>query len=89
MRRFLLPLLLAGCATSTAIKTPDGIQHLIECDGSAVPWSACYKKAAEVCPAGYRITQQNTGQSPYSGGGGGGVAAFGAVERKSLMVQCQ
>jgi hypothetical protein len=38
---------------------PDGgIQYLVGCYGALTPMSVCYKKADELCPGGYTITDQ-------------------------------
>jgi hypothetical protein len=46
--------ILAGCATATETKGPSGSKAFFVKCGSAV-MSACYEKAAEVCPKGYAI----------------------------------
>ena len=80
----LLPFL-AGCASSTEIRGPQGqVQHLIECPGSANSMGTCYEKADSLCPAGYDVldAQQAAGPGfvgPYRRGPG--------IERQ-LMVQC-
>lgn len=53
--------LLTGCATSTAMYTPDGRQgYAISCGGEYVwnadSWQACYEKASQLCgEQGYDI----------------------------------
>jgi hypothetical protein len=84
--RYLVIALLAGCAIATPIN--DG-QHLIECDGSAVPWSTCFKKAANVCPNGYTLVSQNTEKGPYSGVATNESAVFAGYERKNIVVKCR
>jgi hypothetical protein len=88
MACFAAILTIVGCATSTQIKTPEGVQHLIECDGTAVPWSTCYKKAAQVCPSGFETLEKNTSATPTAVATEQ-VASIGAVERKSIMVKSQ
>ena len=67
---------------------PDG-KFLIECDGSAVPWSVCFKKATKTCPSGYDLISQNTSNGPYTGGVADGVGAVGAMEHKNIVVKCK
>ena len=64
-------------------------QHFIECDGSGVPWSACFKEAAKVCPSGYDLISQNTDHGPYTGAATNDSAVLGAVERKNITVKCR
>ena len=57
MKYFLVPLsaafaLLTGCVEVT----PMGNQtYHLECDGAMMNWSTCYKKAAQLCPAGFQL----------------------------------
>ena len=80
-------LLLAGCATATKMGQPG--QFLIECDGSAVPLGKCYAKAAELCPKGYDVQGQERANGPTTGAYAGGIASIGAMEHKSIVVQCK
>jgi hypothetical protein len=80
-------LLLTGCANATKMGRPG--QYLIECDGSAVPLGKCYAKAAELCPRGYDVENQERTNGPLTGGAGGGMGAFGSMEHKSIVVQCK
>lgn len=75
-----------GCATSSKIHLPDGsLGYNISCDGSALSFAQCYKKAGQLCgEKGYTLLlkdgeKHNVGYSqgtasgsydPYHGGGG-------------------
>lgn len=53
--------LLAGCTTTQEIKRPaGGTEYLIAC-GAASGWNVCYKRANEVCPAGYETLSEQAG----------------------------
>lgn len=101
MRYFLLipVFILAACAQGTQLPDVNGkSSFLIECDGMAVPWSACYKKAAELCGNKYVVTEKNQGGSSMFGTSGfdanpnyasGGSAISGASGiQKSITVVC-
>jgi hypothetical protein len=53
--------LVASCATSQEIVLPSGEKGFtVDCgtyEGNS--WSACYKKAGEMCPAGYDILEKS------------------------------
>lgn len=87
--RYLILLLLAGCATATPIKTGGAPEYFIECNGAAVPWSKCFAKANESCARGYDILEQATEHGPYSGAMVGSTATFGAALYKHLRVRCK
>jgi hypothetical protein len=80
-------LLLTGCAHATKMGQPG--QFLVECDGSAVPLGKCYAKAAELCPKGYDVLNQERANGPVTGAYAGGIGSIGAMEHKSIMVQCK
>jgi len=72
VRLAVLCLLVAGCAQHSVVMAPDGKNaYLVECGGSR---SNCLAQAAELCPAGYRILDQESrtgafitpGQAGYS-----------------------
>jgi hypothetical protein len=59
----LLPLFLAlaGCTTAEAIRRPDGrVEYLIAC-GAGTGWNVCYRRANELCPAGYETLAEAPG----------------------------
>jgi hypothetical protein len=61
-----LVLLLGGCAKVTEMHGAEGgLLYLIGCYGALTPMSACYKKAAELCPAGYTIIDQTSAVTHY------------------------
>lgn len=71
---------LAGCATATKMHGSDGKEmYHVACDGIALPWSACYKKALETCPGGYflRSGQESSG-SVASGSSGSNFYGAGS-----------
>lgn len=77
--------ILAGCATSTEIRGPNGqIAHLIECPGAALTMGTCYEKANDLCPSGYNVldAQQELGATM--------VSPYGAVQNvdRHLVIQC-
>lgn len=80
-------LMLAGCARATRMGQPG--QYLVECDGSAIPLSTCYKKAAQLCPRGYELLDKERANGPTTGAYAGGVASIGAMEHKNITVQCK
>ena len=85
-----LCVVLQGCATATPIRTGTGqSEYFIECNGEAVPWSKCFAKANESCPAGYDIVEQGTEHGPYTGTMIGSTATFGAALYKHLRVRCK
>ena len=58
--RYLLVLLLAGCAIASPTYDEKGEKVVnISCNGAAVPMSVCYNKANEVCPSGYFLIARN------------------------------
>lgn len=82
--------LVNACATSQSIVLPSGQQGFTVNCGSyeGDSWSACYKKAGEVCPAGYDILEEreekdkNVLANPYS---------FQTVpsDKRTLIIQCK
>jgi hypothetical protein len=79
--------LVAGCASATEIYGPDGqAAMLIECPGAAVPISACFKKANDVCPSGYALLDT------YEGGATTSITQYGAFPStgtdKRILVPC-
>ncbi len=58
---------------------------LISCDGAAVPISACYDKANDVCPDGYFMLGAEDRNDGWISGAYGG----GTINKKSVMVRCK
>ena len=98
----LAALILAGCAAATPMYDQNGNPAFhIACDGAAVPMSACFKKALEVCPQGYALAggeqrslgqigtaQGSTAYNPYSGSGN--LLGFSSpIITKSIVVRCK
>lgn len=86
----LLCLVLAGCATSSTTYLPDGRKgYTINCSGSAVPWSACQKKAGDLCQAkGYDIISAN-GEQGSTFIASGNFASGGTTSNKSMLIACR
>lgn len=80
---------LAGCASATQLKGPDGgAAYLVKC-GSAFK-EKCNQKAAEVCPQGYRVLDRNT--TPYDDLnkiGNVGKLEIATEGPKTIMVECK
>lgn len=69
---------LAGCATATKMMAPSGKQgYLIKCSSDI---SGCYEKAAESCPNGYKIANQDKSVSSYEGN---------LSTSNSMMIECK
>jgi hypothetical protein len=59
-----LLLALAGCTSSQTVYGPDGRQYTrIECNSHALSHGACYRRAMEICPQGYFLTDERTWES--------------------------
>jgi hypothetical protein len=81
----LLVLLLGACAKVTEMREPDGgIRYLVGCYGALTPMSACYNKAAELCPAGYTVTDRNDTASSSITQQGTSVKSVG----EQLVIKC-
>ena len=83
-----LSTLLASCATATKLNTGDGVIYRVECDGTAVPVSVCYKKANDLCAAGWDQLAAD-GSVIQQGAAVADVVYVGAIERKSITVRCR
>lgn len=79
---------LYGCATATVMHAPDGKEMIaIQCDGSAVSPTLCYKKASEMCGAkGYAILGKDGEAIPSSTGYGQINAYQGMIVQQSGMM---
>ncbi len=50
-------LLLLGCATADEMVLPDGTKgYKLNCDGAMLSMGDCYKKAGDLCPQGYDLS---------------------------------
>lgn len=82
----LLLLALGACTSATPIYDSQGQPAvMISCDGMAIPMSKCFERAAEECPKGYALLdQQNTTQGFMAN-------AYGAssMNQKSIAVRCK
>jgi hypothetical protein len=81
----LLVLLLSACARVTPMHGSDGgLMYLVGCYGALTPMSACYDKAAELCPSGYKIIDQTEGVTQYR-------TSQGAVDSldRQIAIQCE
>lgn len=61
-------ILLQGCASATQMMLPSGENgYVIKCFNNK---TQCYNKAAEVCPSGYSVADQNKSYTHglYAGG---------------------
>lgn len=55
----LCTLALAGCGTTSPVRTVDGGLLQVDCDGGYHDWSTCFATAGKHCgDAGYRIVAQ-------------------------------
>jgi hypothetical protein len=79
----LATLLFAGCASiePQLFTGPNGgTAYSMRCSGAGRTLDACYKKAGELCPAGYNIVDRASGIVAS-----GGVA----VTRYNLAIECK
>jgi hypothetical protein len=88
VRTVLVCLLLTGCATATRLNTGDGVIYRLECNGAAVPVSACYAKANKVCAAGWDQLATDGSVIP-TGTQVADITYVGAIESKSVTVKCR
>lgn len=75
-------LLVTGCAaTVTPMKTPDGNKgFLVECDGAASSWAACYETASKSCQGPYKVVDRNESTIP---------TGLGPLVRRNLIIECK
>lgn len=61
--RFILAaaILVAGCTTDQVIPRPDGSRDYVIACGAALGWNICHRRAAELCPTGYKTLSQDGG----------------------------
>lgn len=81
---------LGACTTWKPVVLPSG-QHgyTVDCSGTNLSWSHCYRKAGRACPHGYDITQRlDTHGAKLVPGNLYGVLGGGAQDR-SLLIECR
>ena len=82
--------LLASCTTSKQVVLPSGQSgYTVDCSGSNLSWSHCYRKAGEACGHGYVTVAKadNHGGKPVPGDLYGLVG--GSVSDRSLLIHCR
>jgi hypothetical protein len=84
----LLCVVISGCATATKLNTGDGVIYRVECDGSAIPLSVCYKRANKLCPAGWDQIDKDGAVLPQ-GVATPDYAQIGVMQQKSITVRCR
>lgn len=82
-------ILLAGCASATQVKGPNGEPaFLVKC-GNAVK-SKCTAKANDLCPHGYRVLdRQADAYGDSSKVGNAGMLEIRADTTTTMLVQCK
>ena len=82
-------LILAGCASSTSVKGPNGEDAFqVKC-GNAVK-EKCIEKANELCPRGYNKLERNANQyDDLSKVGNIGVLEIKADTTTTMLIQCK
>lgn len=89
----LISVLLYGCASASKTYDQYGEPvYDVACPGMAVPMSACYDKALEVCPKGYYLVGKDTGSGSIgtlnsSNGATTGMYASGV--NKGIIIKCK
>lgn len=79
-------LVAGGCATHREIKGPNGVPaYYIKC-GAAVQYR-CYEEAAEVCPNGYSIIDNQSGRVAAAVSSNGTQAIAGS--HGSMFIECK
>ena len=88
--KYLIVLLLAGCATSSPTFLPSGDKGFsLDCSGSARTWNMCYEKAGELCGSkGYKVITGGSEQGVVVAGNANGVFG-GSTMNRSMLIQCQ
>lgn len=83
-------LALTSCTTWKPVVLPSG-QHgfTVDCSGTNLSWSHCYRKASRACPHGYDVTQRlDSHGSKLVPGDLYGVLG-GSVQDRSLLIECR
>ncbi|HXD05721.1 MAG TPA: hypothetical protein VN680_06715 [Burkholderiaceae bacterium] len=77
---------LAGCAIAQPIQGPNAkTAYVVQCSGSTI--TACYEKAAEVCPSGYQMLDRNVSSSGVLVPAG--RSTMYSAGPTSLLVECK
>ncbi len=82
-----LSLMLASCAsvTPSEFRGPNGrTAYSMRCSGMGRTLDDCYRKAGELCPAGYTIIDRASGTVAVPVGGG-----IVAAPQHNLAVECK
>lgn len=82
--------LVASCTTWKPVVLPSGQQGFtVDCSGTNLTWSHCYRKAGRACPQGYDVAEKLDKH-------GGKVAAGdlygllgGSVVDRSMLIRCR
>lgn len=89
-RLFLVAVLLSGCASVSEFYGPDGERYInIECDGSGVPMSTCYRAASSACPQGYYLVDQRRSVGAINAAISPQFGALAQGYHKSIVVRCK
>ena len=91
---WLMPLLVAGCATASQTYLADGrLGYSINCPGAANSWGSCLQRAGEICgPKGYDVVDQSGRATPFviaNANANGGMATGGSIVTRNLMIACK
>lgn len=81
---------LGACTTSRPIVLPSGQQgYTVDCSGTNLSWSHCYRKASRLCGHGYTISQKtdNHGGHPVVGDLFGLMG--GSVVDRGMLIECR
>lgn len=83
-------LMLGACTTSRQIVLPSGQPgYTVDCSGTNLSWSHCYRKASRVCDHGYVISQKINGHGGHPVVGDLFGLMGGSVSDRSLLIQCR
>lgn len=81
---------LGGCTTSRQIVLPSGqAGYTVDCSGTNLSWSHCYRKASRVCARGYVISQKINGHGDHPVVGDLFGLVGGSVSDRSLLIRCR
>ena len=85
---------IASCAEVHSYTSASGrAQYEVECNGTAISMDVCYKKAASLCPNGYKILNRDVQDRGglYSNAGFVGRALHEAMPSgvKGINIECK